>query len=141
MAADDETSNQDPSHGSRYYTLLWNELDSLTTDAIDRAVVDVDDPGGQIDSLAVYWSLDGNLPYTIEPMMEQDDGSYGGFIPAQPSGTTVYYFIYAATESGFYQTSPNGAPLNMHSYYVGTDTEPPSISEITTITSSINNSG
>jgi len=41
MAADDEASSQDDSYGSTYYTLLWNQLDSLTTDAINRAILDL----------------------------------------------------------------------------------------------------
>ncbi len=41
MAADDSASSQDPSYGSSYYAIMWNMLDTLTIDAIHRAVMDV----------------------------------------------------------------------------------------------------
>jgi len=41
MAADDEASSQDDSYGLTYYTLLWDQLDSLTTDAINRSILDL----------------------------------------------------------------------------------------------------
>jgi len=41
MAADDYADSQDPSHGDTYYSLMWDALDTLTIDAIDRAIVDL----------------------------------------------------------------------------------------------------
>ena len=77
----------------------------------------------QLDSIAVYWSLDGNPPFNIVPMINVTPGPastiYMGSIPAQVNGTTVHYFIYAAQDNDFFQTSPPGAPGATHTFYVG----------------------
>ena len=41
IAADDLASNQDPTYGSRYYDVFWDELDSLTITAIHCAIIDL----------------------------------------------------------------------------------------------------
>ncbi len=41
MAADDLASQLDPSYGETYYEMLWGELDSITTMAIQRAILDL----------------------------------------------------------------------------------------------------
>ena len=94
-----------------------------------------------VDSVAIYWSLDGNVPFNIEPMSESSPGVFIGDISAQDLGTTVYYFIFAMTENDFFQTSPVAAPLTTHSYYVGIDTEPPVIASVTELIYTIDNSG
>ncbi|MCK4578000.1 MAG: S8 family peptidase, partial [Candidatus Marinimicrobia bacterium] len=95
----------------------------------------------QLDSTAIYWSLDGQLPYNIEIMTEISPGVFSGSIPAQPAGTTVHYFIYSASQDGYIQTSPAGAPLTMHSFYIGIDASAPVISAVTPSMSTIDNSG
>ena len=41
IAADDLAADQDPNYNSTYYTILWEELDSLTIIAIHCAIVDL----------------------------------------------------------------------------------------------------
>ena len=41
ITADDLASNQDPTYGSMYYNVLWDELDSLTITAIHCAIIDL----------------------------------------------------------------------------------------------------
>jgi len=41
LAADDVASAQNPSYGSVYYNLMWDALDSITTDAIHRSILDL----------------------------------------------------------------------------------------------------
>ncbi len=41
MAADDYASGQDPDYGPEYYDLMWAQLDSITIDALDLAVVNL----------------------------------------------------------------------------------------------------
>ncbi len=41
IAADDLAYAQDPNYNSTYYSVLWDELDSLTIDAIHRAIIDL----------------------------------------------------------------------------------------------------
>ncbi|MBA7621063.1 MAG: S8 family serine peptidase [Calditrichaeota bacterium] len=69
-----------------------------------------------VDSMAIYWSLDGKVPFNIEAMTVADTGTYVGTIPAQGNDTEVHYFIYAMADDGFFQTSPPGAPLTTHTY-------------------------
>lgn len=115
--------------------------DTENTADPSEVTISVDDPGEQVDSLAIYWSLDGELPYNMEPMTDQGDGTYAGAIPAQSGGTTVHYFLFAATKNGYFQTSPTGAPSMMHTYYVGADNEVPGISNVTEMMNTINNTG
>lgn len=92
------------------------------------------------DSMAIYWSLDGNVPFNINPMTEAS-GVYSGTIPAQAAGSTVYYFIYAQAANGYLQTSPVGAPLAIHSYSVGPDAVLPEIANVSELPTTIDNSG
>ncbi|MFB0517541.1 MAG: T9SS type A sorting domain-containing protein [Candidatus Neomarinimicrobiota bacterium] len=41
LEADDLASNQDPYYGSIYYSVMWTKLDSITTDVIQRAILDL----------------------------------------------------------------------------------------------------
>ncbi|MCH7860051.1 MAG: S8 family serine peptidase, partial [Candidatus Marinimicrobia bacterium] len=85
-------------------------------------VADVETSSQIVDSIAIYWSLDGAAPFQIEVMTNLTGSrTYRGVIPAQNRGSTVYYFIFAMNKRNFYQTSPQGAPRNMHSYHVGPD--------------------
>ncbi|MDC1037911.1 FlgD immunoglobulin-like domain containing protein [Candidatus Marinimicrobia bacterium] len=41
LAADDLASAQDPNHNSTYYSILWNELDTLTIHVVHSAIIDL----------------------------------------------------------------------------------------------------
>jgi len=41
IAADDLAVAVDPDYGNTYYDLLWTELDSITTDAVQRGIIDL----------------------------------------------------------------------------------------------------
>ena len=41
MAADDSASSVDPNYGSTYIDLMWAQLDSVTTDAVHRAILNL----------------------------------------------------------------------------------------------------
>lgn len=41
MVADNLASDQDPSYGSTYYSILWQELEDLTTLSIHQAIIDL----------------------------------------------------------------------------------------------------
>jgi hypothetical protein len=41
LLADNLASGQDPDYGSTYYNIMWTELDSITTNAIQRAILDL----------------------------------------------------------------------------------------------------
>ncbi|MCH7852474.1 MAG: T9SS type A sorting domain-containing protein [Candidatus Marinimicrobia bacterium] len=103
----------------------------------------VTDGAAQLDSIAIYWSPDGAIPFNIVPLIESQPGTglYQGNIPAQPAGSTVHSFIFSATDDGFIQTSPTRAPAASHSFYVGVDTLAPEIASVTHLPKTLNNTG
>ena len=79
------------------------------------------------DSLLLYYSTGG--AFTALPMLPTaNPDEYSATIPGQPYGTTVSYYIYAKADGQNTSASdPEGAPANVHSFSIGTDTEPPVI--------------
>jgi Zn-dependent metalloprotease len=79
------------------------------------------------DSILVYYATGG--PYSLLTMVATENaGEYTATIPAQPVGTTVEYYIYAKAQGrDEYETHPAGAPSNLHTFRVGTDSEAPVI--------------
>lgn len=70
------------------------------------------------DALSVHWSTafgSGTAPLT--PTGTPDE--YEGFIPAQPGGVTVEYWLAAEDVSGNRVTDPRTAPAEVHSFFVG----------------------
>ena len=92
---------------------LTNTRDTTTARVV---TVQVQTTTATVDSMAIYWSLDGDVPFNIEAMTITDTGTYVGTIPAQPNDTEVHYFVFAMADDGFFQTSPPGAPLAAHTY-------------------------
>ncbi len=75
----------------------------------------------------VYYSVDGST-FTAASLEESDtSGVWEAFIPPQPSGTTVRYYIWAEDWRGFSDTLPDFAPETLFAFHVGPDTVPPSI--------------
>jgi len=52
---------------------------------------------------------------------------YVATLPGQPENTQVFYYLYAENIAGSYSTSPADAPDQVHSFWVRTDSVPPSI--------------
>jgi subtilisin family serine protease len=50
---------------------------------------------------------------------------YEAYIPAQPAGTEVAYYITASDVEGHTTTHPVGAPINRHMFHVAWDAQPP----------------
>ncbi len=65
-----------------------------------------------ISSASIYYRTDTLQPYQSLPMYLSDvtNNIWTGYIPVQQSGTTVYYYIYAESNSGKEQTRPITAP-------------------------------
>jgi hypothetical protein len=78
--------------------------------------------------LQLHWNLDGGPTFTDVVLTAIGGDDYTGEIPAQPYGTTVYYYLSAADTGG--RTKPAGAPTELHSFYVGVDTTPPVIEHV-----------
>ena len=60
----------------------------------------------------IYFRTDTALPYTSVPMTltSAPNNTWTGFIPAQPAGTRIYYYIHASANSGKQQVRPMPAP-------------------------------
>lgn len=76
----------------------------------------------------LHWNLDGGATFNdvvMTPVMaDAYTTGYTAEIPAQPYGTTVYYYLSAANTGGRTVTDP---PTGLHSFYVGVDSTPPVI--------------
>lgn len=79
-----------------------------------------------VNNPAIMWNTTGVDPFTTV-VMTQTRSDYEAVIPAQPSGTTVYYYITAQSTTGRTSTHPLNAPSSLHDFYVGADTTPPVI--------------
>lgn len=79
------------------------------------------------DTIKVYWNTDGSGTFNTLDMMHAGGDQYETEIPAQPTGTSVYYYIYAAADNGKSSTCPLLAPDDLLVFHVIIDTEPPVI--------------
>jgi agmatine/peptidylarginine deiminase len=70
------------------------------------------------DSLLVYYQVNGGEFSTV-PLLHDQDYTYKGYIPEQPAGSEVAYYIHAADESGRSVDHPLiGAP-DPHVFTIG----------------------
>jgi hypothetical protein len=77
------------------------------------------------DSVILYYDNGGGF----RPVVMQSNGSqWQGIIPRQNNGTTVNYYVLAVDRAHFRGTWPEGAPEIHHSFYVGPDIFPPTMS-------------
>ncbi len=77
--------------------------------------------------LMLHWNLDGGSTFNDVVLTSVGGDDYTAEIPAQPYGTTVYYYLSAADTGGNATTHPADAPTELHSFYVGPDTTAPVI--------------
>jgi agmatine/peptidylarginine deiminase len=74
-----------------------------------------------IASATLYWRTDTLQPYQSLPMTATGtvaSGLWTANIPAQPSGTRVYYYVHAQSNSGKQQTRPMPAPQGYWTFKV-----------------------
>jgi len=82
------------------------------------------------DELLLHWNLDGGSAFNDVVLTALGGDDYTAEIPAQPYGTTVYYYLAAADTGGNTATEPPDAPTELHSFFVGPDTTPPVIEHV-----------
>ena len=87
-----------------------------------------------IQSVDLYWNNSGAFPYKKIAMTHLSGETYSTAIPAQPSNTTVNYFVLVKTSGGY-------LPYSSNTFHVGPDVIPPVISMADTIPNSISLSG
>ena len=73
------------------------------------------------DSLLVRYTVGGG-EQTLTMSATGNPNEYEAFIPAQPGGTVVGYYIVAEDTDGNRATHPSGAPAEIHTFFVGTIT-------------------
>lgn len=78
-------------------------------------------------SPVVKWNTNGGPSFAILPMTPTANQTYSASIPAQPYGTTVYYYIGAIDTAGLGSSCPYNAPSSLLSFRVKQDAEPPVI--------------
>ncbi|TND09022.1 MAG: peptidylarginine deiminase-like protein, partial [Bacteroidetes bacterium] len=68
----------------------------------------------------VYWTTDTTQPYTAVPMTLTNvtTDTWTGYIPAQPIGTEIFYYVQAAANSGKTQVRPMPAPAGYWNFHV-----------------------
>lgn len=63
-----------------------------------------------IASASLYWTVDTAQGFAQLPMMSMGGDNWSGAIPAQPSGTEVFYYIEGEANNGKVQVRPIVAP-------------------------------
>lgn len=71
-----------------------------------------------IDSVTLYFTTDTNSAYQSIPMFDVFGDHYEAYIPAQPAGTEVFYYIHAKAVSGKKQVRPITAPEGFYNFKV-----------------------
>jgi agmatine deiminase len=88
-----------------------------------RLEVNIDDrseAGLKSDSLLVYWRTAGQLDFqALHMAASAGPDSFYADIPAQPQGTRVEYYAFAADQSNRRERRPYVAPAGYYSYVVG----------------------
>jgi len=102
--------------------------DPINPYRVEANIIDYSNAGLKTDSLIVYWKTDSMPDYSAIVMTEATRAaSYYADIPAQPVGTTVSYYLFAADYSGRRETHPWVAPADVHHFDIVVDTEAPEI--------------
>ncbi len=78
-----------------------------------------------ISTTELYWDIDGELPFNKVAMTDLGEGKYSAEIPAQSEGSDIEYFAFAKDDNGAYVITQT------NSFYIGADSEPPTIELIT----------
>lgn len=63
-----------------------------------------------IASADLYWTTDTAAGFTALPMVDMGGDNWNATIPAQPAGSTVFYYVHATANSGKQQVRPIVAP-------------------------------
>jgi len=101
-----------------------------TENTVDDYVVDATIySGGNLlpATINVYWNTDGSMNYDAIQMTDLGNDNYRASIPAQPTGTTVYYYLHAEADNGKASNYPLTAPEEPAMFDVLVDTIPPVI--------------
>lgn len=82
---------------------------------LDAEVIACSGQNVYADSVLIWYRVN-NGPWQMEHMTNTLDQNYTGYIPQQPAGSTVEYYLYAADASGRNETSPLMGPADPFSF-------------------------
>ena len=117
------------------HTPLVDTEDTLRTEFHIEAVI-TSDFTLDTTSLRLFWGLDGEITDTL--MLDSVGvDTFAAVIPGPFADQTVNYFLCAADTFGGLAFSPENAPLETYSFYVGADTVPPAITLLDSIPNTI----
>lgn len=100
---------------SEILSLTHLPLEDTTEDGPYSICVETASTSGTIDSVTLYWSVDGGATFTATPMAHSGGNSYCGEIPDQAIGTTISYYIESIDELGNVKRAPRDGPESLHS--------------------------
>jgi len=109
---------------------IIHELLPNTENTADDYQVDADifsDGNIVTSSTKIFWNTNGSATFNEAMMTNTSGNSYRGYIPAQPTGTTVYYYVHAEADNGKASNYPLLAPEVTGIFDVLVDTDPPVI--------------
>lgn len=66
----------------------------------------------------LFWNQDGSTNYTSRPFTLVSNSLYRAFIPLQPQGTTLRYWIQASATNTATVTAPSDAPASVFSFFI-----------------------
>ncbi|NIM96758.1 MAG: hypothetical protein GTO24_01345 [candidate division Zixibacteria bacterium] len=115
------------------YMLFVNHIPLFDTEVYDQdylVCAKMNDHSGTgliPESLLVYYSIDSSAFDTVHLQVTSDPDSFYAYIPAQPPGTEIAYYIKAADSSGrVVMHPPIGAP-GAHVFHITGENAPPQI--------------
>ncbi len=79
-------------------------------------------------SAIIYYSFGGDFEST--DMVNTSENTWEGEIPRPDYGTTIEYYIEATDDAGISNTSPEGAPESVHTFFFGADVIPPAMERL-----------
>ncbi|MFZ1280343.1 MAG: agmatine deiminase family protein, partial [Ignavibacteriaceae bacterium] len=71
-----------------------------------------------VSNASVYWTTDTTQNFSVLPMTSISVDTFTAFIPVQPNGTEVFYYISAVANSGSTITKPLTAPEGYYHFKV-----------------------
>lgn len=87
---------------------------------LGAVVDDRSEAGLKADSVRVYWRANGQPSFqSVAMAAAAAPDSFYGYIPLQPAGTRVEYYVFAADHTNRHSTRPPSAPAGYYDFVVG----------------------
>lgn len=90
---------------------------------VEAQIIDYSDAGLIADQLRVYWRAGTSGPFEGVTMDASGADRYAAYLPGQPMGTTVQYYIHAADHSGRQEDYPIVGSAGPFSFQVLVDSQ------------------